>query len=177
MPAAVVLPEHLHLLMILPGGDADYSSRVRRMKSLFVGVLKANEAPLRFNARREADVWQRRFWEHLIRDEADFAAHVDYIHANPLKHGLVERVSDWPLSSFHRYVQRGCCQSIGLVRVQLPSTGPESEGRPGFHPGYSLRGWGVMQSSSQRSWPFLRGRRLKSPLAHVWERGGGEGRR
>ncbi|MDG9928609.1 transposase [Pseudomonas sp. GD04015] len=107
LPAAVVLPEHLHLLMVLPAGDADFSSRVRRFKSLFVGRLRSVGAPLMFNHKREADVWQRRFWEHLIRDEPDFAAHVDYIHANPLRHGLVERVRDWPLSSFHRYVRRG----------------------------------------------------------------------
>jgi putative transposase len=107
LPAAVVLPEHLHLLMALPDGDADFSSRVRRIKSLFVARLKGVGVPLMFNGKGEADVWQRRFWEHLIRDESDFAAHVDYIHANPLKHALVERVQDWPLSSFHRYVQHG----------------------------------------------------------------------
>lgn len=106
LPAAVVLPDHLHLLMQLPG-DTDYSSRVRRFKSFFVRALRDKGFPVTLNEKGEANVWQRRFWEHVIRDEADFVAHVDYIHANPLKHGLVSRVCDWPLSSFHRYVARG----------------------------------------------------------------------
>jgi putative transposase len=57
--------------------------------------------------RREKGIWQRRFWEHQIRDEADLNRHIDYIHHNPVKHGLVERVVDWPYSSFHRYVRSG----------------------------------------------------------------------
>jgi putative transposase len=121
LPAAVVLPDHLHLLMLLPEGDADFSSRVRRFKSLFVRALRDKAVPVELSEKGEANVWQRRFWEHLIRDEADFAAHVHYIHANPLKHGLVGRVCDWPLSSFHRYVARGmlpvdwCGNDGGLI--------------------------------------------------------------
>jgi putative transposase len=108
LPAIVLLPDHLHLLMTLPEGDADFSSRIRMFKSAFVVSLRAQPgASIRLNARGEANIWQRRFWEHLLRDEQDFAAHVDYIHINPLKHGLVERVRDWPYSSFHRHVQRG----------------------------------------------------------------------
>ena len=108
LPAIVLLPNHLHLLMALPEGDADYSSRIRLFKSTFVMALRAQPGtPVRFTARGEANLWQRRFWEHLIRDERDYTAHVDYIHINPLQHGLVERVRDWPHSSFHRHVQRG----------------------------------------------------------------------
>jgi putative transposase len=58
-------------------------------------------------AKGERGVWQRRFWEHVIRDEADYARHIDYVHWNPLKHGLVQRLVDWPYSSFHRYVRLG----------------------------------------------------------------------
>ena len=121
IPAAVILPDHLHLLMQLPEGDADFSCRVRRLKSLFVRALRDKGFPVVLNEKGEANIWQRRFWEHLIRDEADFVAHVDYIHVNPLKHGLVSRVCDWPFSSFHRYVARGllpvdwCGNGDGLI--------------------------------------------------------------
>lgn len=108
LPAIVLLPDHLHMLMQLPDDDADFSARVRLLKSSFVSALRAQGVQgVSLNTKGEANIWQRRFWEHLIRDERDFAVHVDYIHINPLKHGLVERVSDWPFSSFHRYVRRG----------------------------------------------------------------------
>ena len=107
LPAAVVLPDHLHLLIQLPAGDADFSARIRLFKRTFVRLLVEHGVTVHFNGRNEADVWQARFWEHLIRDERDYAAHVDYIHGNPLKHGLVEQVSDWPYSSFHRFVRDG----------------------------------------------------------------------
>jgi putative transposase len=108
LPAIVLLPDHVHMLMTLPVGDADYSSRIRLCKSSFVSALRKRvDVDVRLNAKGEANVWQRRFWEHLIRDEQDFAAHVDYIHINPLKHGLVETLEDWRFSSFHRYVRAG----------------------------------------------------------------------
>nr|WP_238481002.1 transposase [Dyella telluris] len=102
--AMVVLPEHLHAIWSLPEGDADYSGRWRMCKSLFVRQLA------KLGVRATADgtsLWQARFWEHLIRDEADFTAHVNYIHYNPVKHGHVRRVRDWPWSSFHLYVRDG----------------------------------------------------------------------
>ena len=106
--AIVVLPDHLHMLMELPPGDADFSSRVRMLKSGFVSLLRGRPGvALKFNVKGEANLWQRRFWEHLIRDERDYAAHVDYIHFNPVKHGLVSSVREWPLSSFHRFVKQG----------------------------------------------------------------------
>ncbi|QTN44114.1 transposase [Ectopseudomonas mendocina] len=108
VPALVVLPDHLHMLMVLPPDDADFSARIRMLKASFVGALRQQVgSEVRTNAKCEANIWQRRFWEHLIRDEQDYCHHVDYIHINPLKHGLVTRVRDWPFSSFHHYVRQG----------------------------------------------------------------------
>jgi REP-associated tyrosine transposase len=105
--AIVVLPDHLHAMMTLPSGDADFSGRWRRIKALFTHRVVREGLAVERNRRGEFALWQRRFWEHTIRDEADFARHVDYIHFNPVKHGLVSRVGDWPHSSFHQYVRRG----------------------------------------------------------------------
>jgi putative transposase len=79
----------------------------RRLKSRFTHHVIASGEPVARNAKGEYALWQRRFWEHTIRDEDDFARHVDYIHINPVKHGLVQNVCDWPWSSFHRYVRLG----------------------------------------------------------------------
>jgi len=100
--AAVVLPDHLHCLWQLPESDADFSTRWRLIKH-FVAV-GCNQAS---NTRREKPIWQRRFWEHLIRDEADWRRHVDYIHYNPVKHGLVKSPSEWSHGTFRRYLQDG----------------------------------------------------------------------
>ena len=105
--AAVVMPDHLHLLMQLPEGDSNYSARLRDFKALFVKSLRAAGEPIGLDARGGAGIWQSRFWEHAIRDARDLAAHIDYIHFNPVKHGLVQRVIDWPYSSFHRFVGQG----------------------------------------------------------------------
>jgi putative transposase len=105
--AVVVLPDHLHIIMTLPPDDADFSGRLRRFKSLFTRLVAAHDGAGERNRRGEYPLWQRRFWEHTIRDQADFARHVDYTHYNPVKHGLVPRASDWPHSSFHRYVKLG----------------------------------------------------------------------
>ncbi|MDR0777084.1 MAG: transposase [Azonexus sp.] len=106
--AIVVLPDHLHTIWALPENDADFSTRWRLVKSGFSRNLPDTEkiSPSRA-ARSERGIWQRRYWEHTIRDEADFARHTDYIHINPVKHGLVRRVRDWMPSSFHRYVKQG----------------------------------------------------------------------
>jgi putative transposase len=105
--AIVILPDHLHTLITLPPGDADFPVRWRRIKSLFTQQVALTDATLRPNQRGQYDLWQRRFWEHTIRDEDDLTRHVDYIHYNPVKHGLVRQVWDWPHSSFHRYVRQG----------------------------------------------------------------------
>ena len=106
--AIVILPDHLHCIWTLPSGDADFSTRWHDIKARFAAQLSRGE---RLSARRvkkgERGIWQRRFWEHVIRDEADYERHADYIHYNPVKHGQVTRVADWPYSSFHRYVESG----------------------------------------------------------------------
>ena len=106
--AWVVLPEHLRAVWTLPEGDADYSGRWRSIKIAFAKGLPNTErrSAVRL-AKGERGIWQRRFWEHTIRDDADYAAHIDYVHVNPLKHALVERVAEWPYSTFHRAVARG----------------------------------------------------------------------
>jgi len=105
--AIVVLPEHLHAVITLPEGDADYPARWRRIKGLFTTAVAGADASLRPDRRGGYAIWQRRYWEHTIRDADDFARHADYIHFNPVRHGLVGRVRDWPHSSFHRFVREG----------------------------------------------------------------------
>jgi len=77
------------------------------IKGLFTRRLVATGAAIKRDRRREYGLWQKRFCEHTVRDEADLAQHIDYIHYNPVKHGHASRVSAWPYSSFHRYVRRG----------------------------------------------------------------------
>lgn len=91
----------------MPLDDPDYPGRWRRFKSLFTRLVVARGLHLARNRRGEYSLWQRRFWEHTIRDETDLARHIDYILYNPVKHGLVSQVSEWPYSSFHRYVKTG----------------------------------------------------------------------
>ena len=106
--AIVVLPDHIHAVWTLPPGDADFSLRWRLIKSRFAKEQPKRErlSPVR-RKRGERGIWQRRFWEHLVRDEADYARHVEYCYINPVKHGLVACVRDWPHSSFHRDVRAG----------------------------------------------------------------------
>jgi putative transposase len=106
--AMVVLPDHLHCILTLPPGDADFSLRWRQIKSAFSRGIPNGEgrSQSRIN-KNERGIWQRRFWEHHIRDERDFRHRVDYIHFNPVKHGLVDWVSQWPYSTFHQYVECG----------------------------------------------------------------------
>jgi putative transposase len=105
--AIVVLPDHLHTVVTLPPDDADYPGRWRLIKTLFSNRVIAAGGPVERHRNDELALWQRRFWEHTIRGDDDMARHVDYIHFNPVKHGLVSRVCDWPHSSFHRYVRDG----------------------------------------------------------------------
>jgi putative transposase len=106
--ATVVLPEHLHAIWTLPDGDPDFALRWRLIKSTFSRALPQDEQVSKSRSGRgERGIWQRRYWEHTLRDEGDFARRVDYIHFNPVKHGHVGRVSDWPYSSFHRMVRLG----------------------------------------------------------------------
>lgn len=106
--AWVVLPEHLHCVWTLPVGDDDNANRWRVIKQGFSKALPITERRSEVRvARGERGIWQRRFWEHAIRDDEDYAAHIDYCHINPMKHGLVKQVADWPYSTFHRYVEQG----------------------------------------------------------------------
>jgi putative transposase len=108
--AIVVLPDHLHCIWTLPRGDCDFSTRWRLIKGFFTRNCQAKYRIEPFQSRKcrgEQAVWQRRFWEHLIRDEQDYIHHVEYIHLNPVKHGLVKAPKDWEYSSFHRYVAQG----------------------------------------------------------------------
>ena len=106
--AVVVLPDHIHAVWTLPPGDADFSTRWRLIKARFAKMQPKTERLSKTReARSERGIWQRRFWEHLVRDEADYARHVEYCYINPVKHGLVPRVRDWPHSSFHRDVRAG----------------------------------------------------------------------
>ena len=106
--AIVVLPDHLHCLWQLPTGDAAYPSRWRSIKARFAEQVEDDVPPTASRQRKgERGVWQRRYWEHRIRDDADYARHVDYIHYNPVKHGHVAMARDWPYSSFRRWVVRG----------------------------------------------------------------------
>jgi putative transposase len=105
--AICVLPDHLHAIWTLPEGDADYAVRWSLIKGRFSRGLPAGSRSPSKIAKRDKGIWQRRYWEHAIRNDADLERHVDYIHINPVRHGLVARVCDWPHSSFHRYVANG----------------------------------------------------------------------
>ena len=109
--AEVVLPDHLHLLWTLPEGDADYSTRIRLVKTVFTKSnpksTDGRATKVSRSKRNEQAVWQRRYWEHTIRDESDYQAHADYIHINPVRHRLVDRPGDWPYSTFRDWVKQG----------------------------------------------------------------------
>lgn len=110
--AWVLLPDHLHCIWTLPPGDAGFSKRWALIKRHVTRQSATNrDAAKPFSVsrrkRHEGRLWQRRFWDHAIRDEADLRAHLDYIHWNPVKHGYVTQVKDWPYSTFYRYAARG----------------------------------------------------------------------
>ena len=102
--AWVVLPDHTHCVWTLPSGNENYSQCWRAIKYHFSRHLPETVA---VSSRRERRVWQKRFWEHAIRDDADHEAHIDYCHINPVKHGWAARARDWPYSTFHRDVRAG----------------------------------------------------------------------
>lgn len=116
--AIVVLPDHLHCIWTLPPGEADFATRWRLLKTR---VTQGLDPALRGDGR----IWQHRFWEHLLRDEDDFARHVDYIHFNPVKHGLVDSAAEWPHSTFHRYVATGVLPVDWGLSTELDGVGNE----------------------------------------------------
>lgn len=109
--AWVLMPDHLHTVWQLPSGDKDFSLRWSLIKQHVTRDcamwLPQQNISCSREKRGEGGLWQRRFWEHLIRDENDFSRHLDYIHYNPVKHGYVANAGDWSYSTFHRYVKRG----------------------------------------------------------------------
>ena len=114
--AIVVLPDHLHCIWSLPSGDADFATRWRLIKTWFTKHCDPawRTVPHRGQSgKREQALWQHRYWEYALRDEADRDRHMDYIHFNPVKHGLVTSAKEWPYSSFHRYVESGWYPPLG----------------------------------------------------------------
>ncbi len=110
--AWVLLPDHLHCIWTLPAGDADFSMRWSLIKRNVSYQLKdrfgtRSDRTLKQLKNREAGFWQHRFWEHAIKDENDLIRHFDYVHFNPVKHGLVEMVEGWKWSTFHKYLRMG----------------------------------------------------------------------
>jgi len=127
--AMVILPDHLHAVWTLPPDDADYSIRWRNIKRAFtqqlVPYLRGAPGPSRLHKGEQA-VWQRRFWEHRVRDERDYANHLDYVHFNPVKHGYVVRAADWPFSSIHRYIRAGVLPADwGGEGMEVPASARE----------------------------------------------------
>lgn len=110
--AVVIMPDHLHMIMTLSRIDADYSQIWNLIKGGFSrGIDKSELISTSRKLKHERGIWQRRFWEHLIRDEKDFENHVNYIHINPVKHGYVSKPADWKHSSIHRYIEKGIIPS------------------------------------------------------------------
>jgi putative transposase len=119
-----LLPDHLHCIWTLPENDSDYSLRWREIKRLFthqyLAEIGQTEKPnLSHQKRNESAVWQRRYCEHTIRNEKDLNNHINYIHFNPVKHGLVSRPRDWEWSNFHRYVKTGIVEEEFSSQIGL----------------------------------------------------------
>ena len=131
--AAVILPDHIHFVWTLPATDSNYSKRVGRIKALFTKAFQTQNHPIASLTpsrlkHRERNIWHRRFWEHTIRSEQDLACCLDYVHYNPVKHGLVKCPVHWPYSSFCKWVSDGyyafdwgCCD--GAVGSAHPTFG------------------------------------------------------
>lgn len=123
--AIVVLPDHLHCVWKLPEDDADFSTRWKKIKRNFSYSLPLTEDASVKRRSQERGIWQRRFWEHLIRDDEDLNRHVDYVHFNPVKHEYVSSPDDWPYSTWHRWKKD----------FEKPLN-PTAEQIGGFHPPY-----------------------------------------
>jgi len=122
--AIVILPDHLHSVWRLPETDADFSKRWMVIKRHFstglpIGIVNHSKVK-----KREKGVWQRRFWEHQIRDDEDWRRHIDYVHFNPVKHNYVEAPQDWPYSSYHQAVHNGWYETHELKAVRINHTEP-----------------------------------------------------
>ena len=126
--AICLLPDHLHCLWTMPETDVDYATRWKVIKAYFSHRYRLQGGQPGQSSRSkmrkgEIGFWQRRFWEHTIRDEEDLLNHINYIHYNPVKHGLVASVKDWPWSSFHRFVQEGLYdENWGSEEIEFDTT-------------------------------------------------------
>jgi putative transposase len=122
LDAIVVLPDHLHAIWTLPPGDPDYATRWRLVKAFFSrGIETGERISISRERKNERGIWQRRYWEHTLRNERDFERHCDYIHFNPVKHGHAQAAVEWPHSSFRRFVK------LGIYPANW-ANGPESNG-------------------------------------------------
>ena len=120
LDALVVLPDHLHLMMTLPENDHNFATRLMLIKSGFSRQIPKTEyISSSRQSKAERGIWQRRYWEHLIRDENDYARHIDYIHYNPVKHGYVERAVDWQFSTIHKFIEKGVLAADWGAGVEL----------------------------------------------------------
>ncbi len=119
----VILPDHMHCIWTLPEGDDDYSGRWRNLKTIFSKSISKTEYQSKIRIdRNERGIWQRRFWEHTIRDEVDYQNHMDYLHFNPVKHGLIKSVQEWEYSTFHHLVKKGIYpENWGGINIDLPT--------------------------------------------------------
>ena len=125
--AIVVLPDHSHCLWTLPPGDHDFATRWKSIKSRFSRAVPRTALARPDGLRTgERGLWQRRYWEHTIRDEGDLANHIDYIHINPVKHGHVSRAADWPHSSIHRFIADGIVSSDWATEIADSAFGEPS---------------------------------------------------
>jgi putative transposase len=127
--AIVVLPDHLHAILTLPEGDADFPHRWRRIKSIFTKRVLYHAKTIASRDHTGRLLWQRRYWEHTIRDETDFSRHVDYIHFNPTKHGLVSNPLDWPHSSLHHFARLDIITKARDLEVEAQ----DQHGEPAGH--------------------------------------------
>ncbi len=120
MGAVVIMPDHLHCIWQLPEDDSNFSIRWIFGKAGFSRLIKKGEVDNKSRRRKgERGIWQRRFWEHVIRDETDYVNHVEYIHHNPVKHGFVKRVIDWKYSSFHHWVAKDIYPSNWMAQKNI----------------------------------------------------------
>lgn len=151
--AAVILPDHLHAIWTLPEQDADFALRRRLIKSAFShGLMRGERISTSRVSKGERGIWQRRYWEHTLRDQDDFIRHLDYIHLNPVKHGYAPRVQDWPYSSFRGLGQAWCLSRRLGGRSQYRSTllRRKVTGLAALNPSYLLAFFAISERNGVR---------------------------
>ncbi len=122
LDALVIMPEHFHMMITLPENDNNFANRIMLIKSGFSRKIPKTEDINRSRIhKRERGIWQRRYWEHFIRDEKDYERHVDYIHYNPVKHGYVKKAVDWKYSTIHKYIELGVYDKNWGVEIENTS--------------------------------------------------------